>query len=358
MVGVSAAPDLIDRYLAELCAGLRVSAGEAELILAEAEDHLRETAAAGRAGGMSEAEAQRAAISGFGPVRAVVRAYRRRTVTPGDAAMAAWKLAGLLATAVGAGGLAGMGMLEYSLRASPFSSLASGWMPGLTLAPELTMPGTAQRSVLIYAAMAAGGLILLTMRWLARRGSPGRDPLSKGVTAGCFLLAAALLWVSRFLPLSPRVHETDGVSCSSLCDWSEHMLSPGVVVQALAVFGVLAVAGMALLATRLPARRGAPGGNPPSPRVTATCFALASALLIALNAGVMAEILGPLWWSWLRAGPDGQVTISAAPTVSGGIVAVSLAVAAGYGAQAVFTQVRIRLDRVRSAASLTGPIAA
>ena len=100
-------------YLDELRRGLRVLPGEAELILAEAEDHLRETAAAGLAVGMTEQEAQEAAISSFGAVRAVVRAHRRRTVTVGGAAMAAWKLAALLATTVGAGGLAGMGIFTY-----------------------------------------------------------------------------------------------------------------------------------------------------------------------------------------------------------------------------------------------------
>ena len=94
------APDLIAGYLEELYAGLRVPVAEAELIAAEAEDHLRETAAAGIAIGMTELEAQQAAISSFGPVRAVVRAHRRRTVTVGSAAMAALKFAALLATTV------------------------------------------------------------------------------------------------------------------------------------------------------------------------------------------------------------------------------------------------------------------
>jgi hypothetical protein len=40
------ASDLITGYLDELYAGLRVPAAEAELIAAEAEDHLRETALA------------------------------------------------------------------------------------------------------------------------------------------------------------------------------------------------------------------------------------------------------------------------------------------------------------------------
>ena len=65
--------DLVEAYLAELRTRLR--APDAELVLAEAEDHLRESVAAGIAIGMSEREAQEAAISAFGPVRAVVRAH-------------------------------------------------------------------------------------------------------------------------------------------------------------------------------------------------------------------------------------------------------------------------------------------
>lgn len=61
----AASPDPIAGYLAELCAGLRAPAAEAELILAEAEDHLREAAAAGLATGLTELQAQRAAISSF-----------------------------------------------------------------------------------------------------------------------------------------------------------------------------------------------------------------------------------------------------------------------------------------------------
>jgi len=113
VVGMSGAgTDLIAGYLAELRAGLWVPAADAELIVAEAEDHLRETAAAGLAVGMTELEAHQAAISSFGPVRAVIRAHHRRTVTAGDAVMTAWKLTGLLAAIVGAGGLAAVFLLH------------------------------------------------------------------------------------------------------------------------------------------------------------------------------------------------------------------------------------------------------
>jgi hypothetical protein len=71
--------DLIDGYLAELRASLRRLPQERTAeILAEAEDHLRESVAAGVAIGMTEREAQEAAISAFGSVRAVVRAHNFR----------------------------------------------------------------------------------------------------------------------------------------------------------------------------------------------------------------------------------------------------------------------------------------
>ncbi len=92
--------DLIEEYLDELRRGLRVLPGEAEVILAEAEDHLRETAAAGVAIGMTEREAQEAAISSFGPVRAVARAHLARAAGDGtvlaNVVMTAWKLVSLL----------------------------------------------------------------------------------------------------------------------------------------------------------------------------------------------------------------------------------------------------------------------
>jgi hypothetical protein len=102
--------DLIEEYLDELRRGLRALPGEAEVILAEAEDHLRETAAAGIAIGMTEREAQEAAISSFGPVRAVTRAHLARAAGDGtvlaNVVMTAWKLVSLLLLAGGVSGMA------------------------------------------------------------------------------------------------------------------------------------------------------------------------------------------------------------------------------------------------------------
>ena len=171
-----AGTDLIAGYLAELRAGLWVPADEAELILAEAEDHLRETATAGLEVGMTELEAQQAAISSFGPVRAVIWAHRRRTVTAGDAAMAAWKLTGLLAATVGAGGLAAVFLLHSPLVwATGVRAVQDG--PGVCQCSIGMVPITGPAAMALpFAAMAAVGLALLATRRLARAGWPGAAP--------------------------------------------------------------------------------------------------------------------------------------------------------------------------------------
>lgn len=218
------APDLIAGYLEELYAGLRVPAAEAELIAAEAEDHLRETAAAGIAIGMTELEAQQAAISSFGPIRAVLRAHRRRTVTVGGVAMAAWKLAALLATTVGAGGVAGMEIFAYLLRSAPAG------------------PGPVPTVQVFYAAMAAGGLVLLAARRLTGYGTPRRDRLSPGTTAICFLLASAplLALIVRFIvggvavPIAPAQAESWETPLSAGSVSAAPLVSGAVVAGCLA----------------------------------------------------------------------------------------------------------------------------
>jgi hypothetical protein len=97
--------DLIEEYLAQLRAGLLTSPRQAQLILAEAEDHLRESAAAGLAAGQTEAEAQQAAIASFGSVRAVVRAHAagrhgRAFAAVSAVVLAAWQLVAVYLLAV------------------------------------------------------------------------------------------------------------------------------------------------------------------------------------------------------------------------------------------------------------------
>ena len=251
------APDLIAGYLAELRAGLRVPPREAELILAEAEDHLRETAAAGLAVGMTELEAQRAAISSFGPVRAVIWAHRRRAVTAGDAALAAWKLTGLLAATAGAGGLAGLGIFAFLLRSAPAGPPGPTGPPGLSCPYSCNFssgpaagPSPVLTALVVCAAMAAGGVALLATRRLvarqlatrrrAGRGTPGRDPLSPAITASFFLLASALLFALTVSGAAVLTGHQIAVSWNTPI--SEGSVSAAPLVQGAVVAGCLAVA--------------------------------------------------------------------------------------------------------------------
>lgn len=103
--------DRIGQYLARLSRDLRLPAERKREILAEAEDHLRESAAAGVAIGMTHTEAQEAAISAFGSVRAVVRAHRaRRADVAADLVLAAWKLGWTGMFAIAASGFAALAM--------------------------------------------------------------------------------------------------------------------------------------------------------------------------------------------------------------------------------------------------------
>ena len=103
--------DLVEQYLDQLYVALRTRPREARRVLAEAEDHLRESVTEGLAAGLSEREAQEHAVSSFGSVRAVVRAHDarlRRLPTLAvlrDVFMAAWRLGAIGLVAVGVSGL-------------------------------------------------------------------------------------------------------------------------------------------------------------------------------------------------------------------------------------------------------------
>ena len=355
VVGMSgAATDLITGYLAELRAGLWVPAAEAELIVAEAEDHLRETAAVGMEIGMTELEAHRAAISSFGPVRAVIRAHRRRTVTAGDAVMAAWKLTGLLATIVGAGGLAAVFLLHSpTVWTTGVHAVQDG--PGVCQCSFDMVPVTSPAVMALpFAAMAAGGLALLATRQLAiyqlanrrlaRRGTSCRDPLSPAVTASFFLLVTALMFalnVSGVGAVANQAGWLTPISSGSVA--TTVPLVPGAIVA-----GCLALAvGYGLQTARRLARRGSgsaapapPGRDPLSPAVTASFFLLLSALLFALNVSGAGGVTHRAWVNIPLSSGSATTTV---PLVPGVILAGCLALAVGYGLQAA-----LRLARRRS----------
>jgi hypothetical protein len=339
-----AGTDLIAGYLAELRAGLWAPAGEAELIVAEAEDHLRETVTVGMAIGMTELEAQQAAISSFGPVRAVVRAHRRRMVTAGDAVMAAWKLIGLLATIVGAGGLA----MRFLLQSAP--AWVTGVQVGPVSAPGCQCSGNAMPikspavMALSYVIMAAGGLALLAAHRLARRRTSGRDPLSPAVTASFFLLVTALLFA---LNVSGVGAVTNHVSNWNTPISTGYMFTTVPLVPGTIVAGCLAGAvGYGLQAVLGLARRGRgsgapalPGRDPLSPAITASFFLLVTALLFALNVSGMGAVTNHVAWLSVPIS-SGSITATAVPLVPDAIVAACLAVAVGFGVQAALRLAR------------------
>ncbi len=63
---MSGTPDGVERYLDELAARLPGPGAHVRRVLAECEAHLRDAVAAGRAAGLSDADAERAAVEKFG----------------------------------------------------------------------------------------------------------------------------------------------------------------------------------------------------------------------------------------------------------------------------------------------------
>jgi hypothetical protein len=210
--------DPIEEYLDQLRAGLRTGlraglcAGprEAELILAEAEDHLRETAAAGLAIGMTEREAQEAAISSFGPVRAVVRAHHARRgwrAAAAEAGLAVWKLASVLLLTSGVTGLAiaAINTIWPTMVLTPNPGMCWPCLPAQNFV--LVPLGVSDSLWLAWAVATAGGAILLAGCGLIlrRRRRRGRGTLLGGlfpmVAAGFFsAIALALTTLSASVP--------------------------------------------------------------------------------------------------------------------------------------------------------------
>jgi hypothetical protein len=210
VVGVSG--DLVARYLDELRAKLRTP--DADLVLAEAEDHLRESVAAGLAIGMSEREAQEAAISAFGSVRAVVRAHtvRNRQLAAG-LVMTALKLGWTGMFAVAASGFIAAAMNRVFGR-----GFVGGAPAGTRYSPAQCQywlsiwhgaHGCAQAAMLESSSDAVslrviggglGGLVLLGGYLLALR--YGRGGGARMLPRGLFPLTAAAVFAAGALALT------------------------------------------------------------------------------------------------------------------------------------------------------------
>jgi hypothetical protein len=216
--------DLIEEYLSDLRASLQLAPQDAELVVAEAEDHLRETAACGLAAGMTGPEAQLAAISAFGPVTAVVRAHAARPAgfirgrTPaavlGDLILAGWKLAGTGLAAVGVSGLVvlvmnlafgraftGQAPAGMSFGKADCAHWMSLWPGARTCATAHMLEASSDAVVLRIGAGAMGVALLVAygvVRYVQRR--RGRGPVV--VLAGYFPLLAAAVFGAGALGLA------------------------------------------------------------------------------------------------------------------------------------------------------------
>lgn len=151
--------DLIAQYLAGLRGRLRTPPERATDILAEAEDHLRESIAAGLAAGLSEQEAQQAAISAFGSARTVARANRHPAGVLTPLGLAAGKAAGVYLLTVSAASFA----MYFWLFAG-----ISGAHPSFRY-PLWNHQGYGLGSPAVWAGSGAAGLALLAGHHIARR---------------------------------------------------------------------------------------------------------------------------------------------------------------------------------------------
>jgi vacuolar-type H+-ATPase subunit H len=201
--------DLVEDYLDQLYARLRCAPRDAREILAEAEDHLREAVTDGLAAGLTQAEAQQQAVSGFGSVRAVVRAHDarlRRLPTIAvlrDVILAAWRLGAVALVAVGASGL--VAWLMNAVFGRPFVGGAPGavrypaascqhWLslwPHAHSCAQAAMLENSSDAVTLRLAAGVLGVAALAVYHLARRHSRDLLPDSFTPTVAMTLFGAA-----------------------------------------------------------------------------------------------------------------------------------------------------------------------
>jgi hypothetical protein len=203
--------DPIQQYLDQLRLSLRIP--KVGRILVEAEDHLREAAATGMAAGLTERAAQQAAISSFGPVRAIVYAHQTRrgrvAAMVADLAIALWRVATFYLLADFAIGLAelfaGPGTLRCTDRAP---CVAAPLVPGTTVA-----------AVIVWAAMGTAGSALLVAYFIVRRFQRRRGRVWSVPLGGYFPLAATIasvLVVVGMVVLSTYVAASPGLGVIGL----------------------------------------------------------------------------------------------------------------------------------------------
>ena len=198
--------DPIQQYLDELRLSLRIP--EVGRILVEAEDHLRAATAAWMAEGLTEAEAQQAAITGFGPVREIVYAHQTRhgrvAAVLADLASALWRVAAfyLLAAFL----LGPVLLLGPGAGAPPSPSRR---LP--TLVPETS----ALAALISWAATGVAGVALLAAYFAVRRVQRRRGRVWSVPLGGYFPLAASVASVAVGVGLLLQAGSCPGMWASS-----------------------------------------------------------------------------------------------------------------------------------------------
>jgi hypothetical protein len=181
--------DPIQQYLDQLRLSLRIP--EVGRILVEAEDHLREAAAAGMAAGLTEREAQEAAISAFGSVRAIVYAHQTRhgrvAAVLADLGIALWRVFAFYLLAFFALGL--VELMEPGAADCPAHSRSCALTTVVPEASPLAM-------VISWAAMGAVGVALFAAYFLVRRFQRRRGRVWSVPLGGYFPLTATLVSIA------------------------------------------------------------------------------------------------------------------------------------------------------------------
>jgi hypothetical protein len=181
--------DLVRQYLDQLRLSLRIP--EVGRILVEAEDHLREAVAAGMAAGLTEREAQQAAIASFGSVRSIVYAHQTRhgrmAAMLADLAIALWRVFAsyLLAFFL-------LGLAELFMPDAPACAARSRACKLTTLMPETSPLAT----VISWAATGAAGAALFAAYFAVRRFQRRRGRVWSVPLGGYFPLTATLVSIA------------------------------------------------------------------------------------------------------------------------------------------------------------------
>ncbi len=129
-------PQTIDDYLDALLGELRVDPRRARRILAEAEDHLRESAREISIAGASEADAARIAIDRFGPPGEVARRFTRGSYILSGALIRPLIASLLLLAAIGFLVVGASGVLAWAFGKTISIAFVSADGPGVTYTAE------------------------------------------------------------------------------------------------------------------------------------------------------------------------------------------------------------------------------